>query len=289
MYTIHTNVGTNRKPLVTTLTNLFGYKPEYAGAPTFAYDFGTCKVDRYGTLILPRSLNAQGADRLASVLDDHGFECSIEHIEGDEDNEGNENNTESSEIEQPDMTAADLNAESFAYTVRIPTNTLTGCAFDRFVRLVDSKHQLICKALGADDLPIEVDGTDYLLPWFDSDATDEERAAYDMFVQKLIELSNHLKRVVATEKDIVNEKYQFRCFLLRLGFIGDEYKEMRKVLTRNLTGNSAFHCGFNPKTKIKEEKVVALPENANPALLPMVIPAPMLPMVIAESLLPMVV
>ena len=82
MYAIHTNVGKNRKPLVATLTNLFGYKPEYAGAPTFAYDFGTCKVDRYGTLILPRSLNAQGADRLASVLDDHGFECSIEHIEG---------------------------------------------------------------------------------------------------------------------------------------------------------------------------------------------------------------
>ena len=31
MYAIHTNVGKNRKPLVNTLTNMFGHKPEYAG------------------------------------------------------------------------------------------------------------------------------------------------------------------------------------------------------------------------------------------------------------------
>ena len=40
-----------------------------------------------------------------------------------------------------------------------------------------------------------------------------------------------------------NEKYAFRCFLLRLGFIGAEYKAARKVLLRNLTGSSAFKSG----------------------------------------------
>lgn len=35
-------------------------------------------------------------------------------------------------------------------------------------------------------------------------------------------------------------EYAFRCFLLRLGFIGKEYKTARKILLRNLTGNSAF-------------------------------------------------
>ena len=48
------------------------------------------------------------------------------------------------------------------------------------------------------------------------------------------------KRVTATEQPVENEKYAFRCFLLRLGFIGAEYKEARKILLKNLSGNAAF-------------------------------------------------
>lgn len=39
------------------------------------------------------------------------------------------------------------------------------------------------------------------------------------------------------------QKKAFRCFLLRLGFIGSEYKAERKILLRNLTGSSAFKNG----------------------------------------------
>lgn len=46
--------------------------------------------------------------------------------------------------------------------------------------------------------------------------------------------------MVAVVVETGNDKYAFRCFLLRLGFIGDEYKIARKVLLKNLTGNSAF-------------------------------------------------
>ena len=51
------------------------------------------------------------------------------------------------------------------------------------------------------------------------------------------------KRITVKEKEVENEKYAFRCFLLRLGFIGKEYKEERKILIRNLTGSSAFKGG----------------------------------------------
>ena len=50
-------------------------------------------------------------------------------------------------------------------------------------------------------------------------------------------------RITATEKQVDNEKYAFRCFLLRLGFIGDEYKQTRKILLKNLEGSSAFKNG----------------------------------------------
>ena len=51
------------------------------------------------------------------------------------------------------------------------------------------------------------------------------------------------KRINQTKKEIVNEKYEFRCFLLRLGMIGDEFKAERKILLKNLTGSSAFRNG----------------------------------------------
>lgn len=37
-----------------------------------------------------------------------------------------------------------------------------------------------------------------------------------------------------------NPKYTFRCWLLKLGFIGDQFKSAREHLTANLPGNSAW-------------------------------------------------
>ena len=47
-------------------------------------------------------------------------------------------------------------------------------------------------------------------------------------------------RVTATEKDVESEKYAFRGFLLRLGFIGADTKAYRKLLMKNLSGSAAF-------------------------------------------------
>ena len=58
--------------------------------------------------------------------------------------------------------------------------------------------------------------------------------------RKRMEKSSRTDACNATEKDVTNEKYAFRCFLLRLGFIGAEYKADRKILLKNLTGSSAF-------------------------------------------------
>ena len=60
------------------------------------------------------------------------------------------------------------------------------------------------------------------------------------------------KRAVAKEKAVENEKYAFRCFLLRLGMIGDDYKTSRKILLQNLTGSSAFKCGHRKEAASRE-------------------------------------
>jgi hypothetical protein len=40
-----------------------------------------------------------------------------------------------------------------------------------------------------------------------------------------------------------NPKYAMRTWLLRLGFIGDEFKTARDLLTRRLDGDAAFRGG----------------------------------------------
>ena len=40
-----------------------------------------------------------------------------------------------------------------------------------------------------------------------------------------------------------NEKYTFRCWLLRLGLIGDEFKNCRQHLMKALDGDAAFRNG----------------------------------------------
>lgn len=113
---------------------------------------------------------------------------------------------------------------------------------DNLTKLLEAKGRLIRRALAVDSLPIEVTDSTVRFPWF-ADCGADECKAYTHFVSALCELAANAKRVTAKEKETDNDKYAFRCFLLRLGFIGSEYKSERKILLRNLTGSSAFRNG----------------------------------------------
>ncbi|MDD3141227.1 MAG: hypothetical protein PHX08_19970 [Lachnospiraceae bacterium] len=97
------------------------------------------------------------------------------------------------------------------------------------------QHAFLCE-----DLKIEITEEKVTFAWFALTTEPDEVAAYTEFISKLCNLAQTVKRVQGKEKESDNEKYTFRCFLLRLGFIGDEYKNARKILLKNLTGNSAF-------------------------------------------------
>ena len=66
------------------------------------------------------------------------------------------------------------------------------------------------------------------------------------YIQLCLALSQMAKDVrTASPKPQQNEnpKYAMRTWLLRLGFIGDEFATTRDFLTRNLTGDTAFRHG----------------------------------------------
>ena len=125
----------------------------------------------------------------------------------------------------------------------MPRSLFTDSNLENLKALIAAKGGLFKKALGVDDLPLEVTDMKVSFPWFPATPTPDEMNAYDTFICKLCEMARNQKRVNAAEKTTDNEKYAFRCFLLRLGFIGAEYKTARKILLKNLSGSSAFKNG----------------------------------------------
>lgn len=74
------------------------------------------------------------------------------------------------------------------------------------------------------ELPITEEDDKLSFPWFTTEPDPDEVRAYTHFITALCEMARNQKRVTAKEKETDNDKYAFRCFLLRLGFIGTDYK-----------------------------------------------------------------
>ena len=220
--TVKTNAqGKDRKRLVLTIAKWTGDQVKYAGAPSFAYEVGGITIDKEAGIDFGNALPDEAIDRLLQHLYDEGFE--------------------------PDMSieeAAEDGGDEFSgICISMPRSLFTDKNLENLKAITAAKESLIKKALGADSLPIEVTDTKVSFPWFPGEPTPEEINAFDTFICKLCEMARNQTRVVAKEKATDNEKYAFRCFLLRLGFIGDEYKSERKILLRKLTGSSAFKSG----------------------------------------------
>ena len=223
--------GAKRKELVKVIANATGARAEYKFMPTCNYEIDYFTVTKDGTLLFDDRADSEEVERVLEAISAAGFEC--EPQDGGEQPFGEETK-EAAEAADTAPQAANV-----GLTVEIPLDKV---AVGNLTKLLDAKGNLIRKALGITDLRIEVLEDRVAFPWFSQEDTDSA-AAYTHFISALCEMSRNAKRVTATEKPVDNEKYAFRCFLLRLGFIGSEYKMERKILLKNLTGSSAFKNG----------------------------------------------
>lgn len=224
---------TDRKPLVKAISELTGEKAVYLKTPTYAYKIGDYTVTREGNLDVPDGLDAETLQQLKEVIESAGFQL---------DN-----------IEVPEATAEDSSEDEITgICISMPRSLFTDANLENLKNIIAAKRSLICKALGTDDLPLEITDTKVSFPWFPGQPDVDSVKAYDTFVCKLCEMARNMKRSNATEKPVDNDKYAFRCFLLRLGFIGAEYKTERKILLKNLTGSSAFKSGARKEVACDE-------------------------------------
>jgi len=136
-------------------------------------------------------------------------------------------------------------------TIEMPLDGFTPDKLDNLAKLINAKAPLLKTALGTDDLPIKQTADTLQFPWFRGTIDAEHTEAYATLVSLLCKTAVEKKRVTAKGKNgIENPKYAMRCFLLSLGFIGDEYKAARKILLSKLEGDSSWKNGKKAETEV---------------------------------------
>lgn len=193
-----------RKALAQKIGELTGSEVKYLGVPSCGYQIGACTLDKEAVL--------------------HGDELPDDIR---------------SELQKAGYTAED---EPVTLTISMPRDFFAEQSMNNLLQLIANKETLLKHALNTESLAVNECGEMVEFPWFTVEK-DGDGDAYAKFITMLCEFAKNLKRVVNKPDSSDNEKYAFRCFLLRLGMIGEEYKPVRRVLLRRLTGSSAFRHG----------------------------------------------
>ena len=177
----------NRKELVKDISEILGEKAEYMRMPTCAYRIGNFTVAKDGTLtwgadvtdvdVLLQALTARGWD-YAIVIDTAAPEepqpgC----LSTDEEMPEPEVKTES-DVPAERNTDAEEDTDTYDFCIELPEEALPDAARANLNRIIESKGNLLRKALGTDTLSYEVTDGKVRFPWFHISGSPEEVTAY---------------------------------------------------------------------------------------------------------------
>ena len=204
-----------RPKLAQEIGNILGTAPHYERVPSCAYDIAGYRLDKEGVLHIPDGVAEETVEDLILQLRECGVQDDAEV-------------TEEVPVQQEKLTIA------------IPRESLTDTALENLQKITANKQTLFQRTFRTDSTEIEITEEKINFSWFPYTTDSDEIAAYTQFISRLCDMARDAKRVSSKPTETDNDKYAFRCFLLRLGFIGKEYNTARKILLRNLTGNSAF-------------------------------------------------
>ena len=238
---IKTSIG-NRKELVNKLVEGSGFESKYLGAPSFIYQVGPYQVTKDGDIEVDET--EADMDLLRSL--------SAAEIATDDWQENMDTLSISVPLEGHTVQSLINLLHTFCSREKL-LNRSVGCSYNflmdkKFIKALDDKvpesfeefYERLEKAGGSDinrGLVFEKDEIKVSFPFTqDSETVD----AYIQLVGLINKMVLEKKRVVKDKLRTSNEKYAFRCWLVHLGMVGDEYKKARKVLLKNVPGNAAF-------------------------------------------------
>ena len=207
--------GKERKKLAYAIGESLGMPVKYTRTPKFDYLIGSCILDKNGVFHASGDLSESKLDLILERF-----------YKGEP--------IQQSELPEDETMEADV------LSISVPRNMFTDDKLENLQKLIERKQTLFKHAFRVEQWEIVIIQNPVSFPWFPLASEPDAVNAYTEFISKLCELAIKLKRVSLKDKEVENEKYAFRCFLLRLGFIGDDSKVARRILLQNLSGNSAF-------------------------------------------------
>lgn len=262
----------DRKEIVKEIESIMQRKAKYLGMPSCAYQVGSITIEKDGNVEVPdtdlcidllfRLQDKYDCESDDVLVDDPElaakYHVSFEKKEEENwelvPNEGDDEDEDDEDV--PDMVNGpeDEDREDVwdeAETDEVDDEPLVEYTWDLIDKdcvqktrnMVASKETLIKKALEIDALPIIETEEKVSFPWKVSKEDPELRDAAKQLIKAIVMHSAIQRSVSAKENKADNEKYAMRCFLLKLEFIGSEYKENRTALLRNFEGSSAFKYG----------------------------------------------
>lgn len=243
-----------RKAMVAVVSKVLDTKPAYCGAPTFSYKVGAFEITKDGSLCFDDALDEATVARVRTALHEAGFTSEDgENEPSCADTGAKEPSTTEEAVDTPIQTEtaaepapteeAIAEPDEDSLSISLPRSLFTETALKNLDALLRSKGRLIRHAFDIREATYTLTDDRITFAWLHGTITDETAKAYAEFISMLCLMARTQKRVTAKEKIVDNEKYAFRCFLLRLGMIGNAYKESRKILLQNLIGSSAFKSG----------------------------------------------
>ena len=123
--------------------------------------------------------------------------------------------------------------------------------------LYESKGELFQKALGVPFSQVadtsQKNGI-ISFPYFKSTLHQKELLSNIQFAQIVSSFAENNRTVSQKKSENRNDKFRMRTWLVRAGMVGEEYKFARKMLTKNLEGNSAWQKMMEPAEIQTEEQ-----------------------------------
>ena len=263
--------GNERKELVAKIAELTGEKPVYMRTPTYAYKSGPFEVSRHGVLTWEDRAD-DIAKEVTGQLAEAGFEGKVEGLKENATTAGTElqegNSEDASEAYQPgeediadevDGPVAAIDDDPTGLSVSLPDN-LSDEAYSNLEKIIASKQTLMKHAFQSEAITVErKDGQIVFSGFTASDG--EHTDACLRYITLLTKFAKEAKRVTGKDYPVDNEKFAFRCFIIRIGMIGGDYKKARRILLENLTGNSSWKNGAPEKATPAEETAEAAAES----------------------------
>ena len=260
--------GRTRKELVKAISEITGERAVYKFMPTSAFEIGFFTVTREGKLEFPDRSDTEIVEQVFEGLSEKGYMVISSYYDNGESAMILEDKKSAETPTQPD-TAAVTETEKVSEETEIMAQcetqgntvpTVESNGIDRFSismsrdffdertlnkldRTIENKGELFKMAFKTDDLSYKVTDDRVIFDWFPFSGESGEGLAYSSFIDLLTKSLKEQKRVNASKAQTENPKFAMRVYLIKLGMVGDEYKQTRKILLRNLEGSSAFRKG----------------------------------------------